>query len=388
MVRGMKQKIETPRILILSQRNLTQIQPFRCAHFEFEDVISQIDAVDILTPRFDPSTQRQAIAKKIAYHTPFRLNPGMPHEEIEREYDLFLAICGDPTDLLRVHALKGWRKKCKKAICLIDEVWVKQMNSYRGFLSLLKEFDTVILYYSQSIDPLNKMIGQKCVFMPPGVDAVRFCPYPNPYERVIDVYSVGRRSASTHHTLLRMAAEEGAFYLHDSTSASQVLNPIEHRNLFANIVKRSRYFIVNPGLIDRPDVRGDQIEFGNRYFEGAAAGTVMLGERPRNGQFEKYFDWPDAMIDVPYNSPNIDDVIAVLNRDPERQEKARRKNVEQTLLRHDWAYRWETMLAMAGLEALPQLSERKVFLQKLAKLALPIHTNSQVEADADVPCIQ
>src|SRR5207245_9603073 len=105
----------------------------------------------------------------------------------------------------------------------------------------------------------------------------------NPPKRVVDVDSIGRRSEITHRRLLRMVAKNGIFYLHDSISGDQAIDSKEHRALVARVAKRSRYFIVNPGLIDRPEIRGNQIEIGNRYFEGAASGTIMVGERPNNG---------------------------------------------------------------------------------------------------------
>jgi len=357
---------ENPRTLIFSQRNLSKRLPFRCAHFEFEDVISQIDSVDMLAPRMDPTRWGHTIAKQIAYHSPIVLNPGIEWTPIKKQYDLFLAICGDPTDLLRVSTFSNWRPYCKKAVCLIDELWVTQMAPYGNFFRMLEQFDTVILYYSQSVAPLNERIGKKCIFLPPGVDTVRFSPWPNPPERVVDVYSIGRRSAVTHRTLLKIAAEKGLFYLYDSTSADQVIDPTEHRNLFANVLKRSQYFLVNPGLIDRPDIRGDQIEIGNRYFEAAASGTIMLGERPNNGQFEKLFDWPDSVIDVPYNCGDIDKIVNTLNIEPETADRMRRANVQQALLRHDWVYRWEAILNATGIEPLPQLFRRKGLLQNLA----------------------
>ena len=344
---------------------MSRILPFRCAHFEFEDVIAEIDCVDFLTPRFNPATLRHSIAKQLAYHTPATFNPGVEQIPIEKDYELFFAICGDPTDLLRIN-VASWRSKCKRAICLIDELWVRELTAYRKFLRLLDKFDLVILYYSQTVEPLSKIIGTKCVFMPPAVDAIKFCPYPTPPERVVDIYSIGRRSAVTHKAFLRMAAEEGVFYLHDSTSADQVLDPIEHRMLFANIAKRSRYFIVNPGLIDRPDVRGNQIEIGNRYFEGAAAGNILLGERPRNGEFEVLFNWPDALIDLPYNSPDAEAIVRELDDQPERCAKIRRLNVQQSLIRHDWVYRWETILNQVGATPLQGLEARKRQLQCLA----------------------
>ena len=363
------QQLPESRTLIFSQRKMSRILPFRCAHFEFEDIIAEIDSADFLSPRFDPSTRHHSLVRQLAYHTPLKLNPGVEQIPVERNYDLFFAICGDPTDLLRINSVADWRSKCRTAICLIDELWVKEMAAYRNFLQILEKFDLVILYYSQTVAPLRETIKTKCIFMPPGVDAIRFCPYPNPPERVVDIYSIGRRSASTHQAFLKMAAKEGYFYLHDSTSADRVLDPFEHRELFANIAKRSRYFIVNPGLIDRPDVRGNQIEIGNRYFEAAASGGIMLGERPRNSEFEKYFDWPDAVIDLPYDSPDAEKTVKELDEQPERQFKLRQTNVQQSLLRHDWAYRWEEILGAVAVAPLPHLASRKCRLHRLAEQA-------------------
>ena len=82
---------------------------------------------------------------------------------------------------------------------------------------------------------------------------------------------MGRRSQITHQSLLRMVQESGIFYLYDSMSATfPANNAKEHRALLANLAKRSRYFIVNPGKIDRQEERGNQIEIGGRYFDGAA----------------------------------------------------------------------------------------------------------------------
>lgn len=373
----MEAEMGQPRTIVFSQRNLTSCQPFRCAHFEFEDVISQVDRAVVVTPRINPSTRRQSIAKALAYHTPLRLNPGVSSVSLGSEFELFFAVCGNPTDLLRLHALGDWRNRCRKAICLIDEVWAIQVWNYRNYLRMLDQFDHVFLYQSQSVAQINELIGAtKCSYLPPGVDTIRFCPYPHPPERVVDIYSIGRRSEVTHRTFLGMAAQNRIFYLHDSTFTDQVLNPLEHRTLFANIAKRSRYFIVNPGSIDRPDVRGSQIEFGSRYFEGAASGSILLGHRPQTGEFERLFDWPGALIDLTYDSPNAEVIIKELDQKPEEQIRIQRMNIQQSLLRHDWAYRWEEILKAAGLDPLPRLASRKEKLQQLADVVIAPKTGS------------
>ena len=98
-----------------------------------------------------------------------------------------------------------------------------------------------------------------------------------------------------------MARESGFFYLHDTIGGSQAINSKEHRALFANLAKSSRYFIVNPGKIDEPHLTGGQMEVGNRYFEGAASGAIMVGERPDNEVFEDLFDWPEAVTRLSYD---------------------------------------------------------------------------------------
>ena len=321
------------RGLIFSHRNIFKSTLFRCPHYEFEDVISEIDAVDMIAPQADPSGFRHQFSKRVGYRLPVTLNPGIKRSHVGKQYDVFFTVCGQPQDLLFLNAALNWKDICKTSICLIDEFWVSEIPPYRHFLHLLEKFDIVLLYYSQTAEALAEHIRSKCIFLPPGVDALRFCPYPNPPTRSIDVYSIGRRSESTHRKLLRMA-ENGLFYLHDSIGGGEAINSLEHRKLFANVAKRSRYFIVNPGLIDRPDIRGDQIEVGNRYFEGAASGTIMIGERPNNSTFDRLFAWPDAVIHFPYNSTDIDRTINDLDEQPVRQQTIRRNNVTQALLRH------------------------------------------------------
>jgi hypothetical protein len=44
----------------------------------------------------------------------------------------------------------------------------------------------------------------------------------------------------------------------------------------------------------------------------------------------------------------------------------RRDNVKACLLKHDWAYRWEHILAAVGFSPLPQLAARKARLAATA----------------------
>jgi hypothetical protein len=372
----METRPNNPRTLIFSLRNIFPKDLFRCPHYEFEDIICEIDDATLWAPEVAPYSMRSTLAMRLAYHAPVILSPSITSIPIKADYDVFFVICGglaSPYDLLMVNAAINAKDTCKKSVCLLDEVWVKQMPKHRHFLRVLAKFDVVMLYYSQTVRPLGEQIGRECAFLPPGVDAILFCPYPNPPERVVGVNSIGRRSQITHQRLLGMAQESGLFYLHDSIGGTQAIDAKEHRALLANVNKRSRYSIVNPGLIDQPEKRGNQIEIGNRYFEGAASGAIMIGQRPENDEFERLFDWPDAVTQLPFNSDNIDRVIRDLDKDPERQDKIRRTGVARALMRHDWVYRWEAVLNAVGLQPMQGVLERKDRLKKLAEIVSQDH---------------
>jgi hypothetical protein len=356
-----------PRVLIFSLRNIFGKALFRCPHFEFEDIICEIDSAELLAPELGPSDRRSNLATRLAYHAPVLLNPGIQRTSAKGHYEILFTICGYPQDLIMFNAVSNLKENCRTSVCLLDELWINDIVQHRHFLRILAKFDVVMLYYSQTVKPLSEIIGCRCVFLPPGADTVLFCPEPDPPERVIDVYSIGRRSGITHQKLLDMARESRLFYLHDSIGGSQAINSKEHRALFANVAKRSRYFIVNPGKIDEPTRRGRQMEIGNRYFEGAACGAIMIGERPDNEVFEELFDWPHAVTRMPYDSRDIDVVIKELDGDPQRQDEIRRTGVLQALMRHDWVYRWEAILNAVGLDPMQRLLERKDHLRSLAE---------------------
>jgi Glycosyl transferases group 1 len=366
---GFPSRAQRSRILLFSQRNIFPNVLYRCPQYEFEDIVCQIDAADLLAPqptRWFRSGYR--LAKRLAWHSPLALNPGIPRRAvtIRADYDLFMAVCGSPVDLLTVNTIGDWHDFARTSVCLLDEFWLRDLPSCRYLLRILARFDVVLVYYSQSAPAIGEGIGRPCLFLPPGVDALLFCPYPDEPARVVDVYSIGRRSEPAHQTLLRLAQDTGLFYVYDSVVGNQARRVHEHRALFANTAKRSRYFTVNPGLIDLPDRRGAQCELGYRYFEGAAAGAIMIGAHPETDAFGTLFDWPDAVLPLRCDSDRIDLVIAELDRQPDRQIRIRRNNVAHALLRHDWVYRWETVLKVAGLDPLPPLLARKQRLHRLA----------------------
>lgn len=376
MISNRNYEPQAPRVLMLSERNLYERTAWRSSFFEFERVLQEIESVDVVAPHRRPwyrNGKRLALRLGEKFRTP--VNPGVEPVHLDKEYDIFFTVCEKASELLHINAVRGWKDRCRTSICLLTEFYVRDIPVFKSSLEVLGQFDHVLFMFNTN-EPFRKFVRGTGRYIPAGIDALRFCPYPNPPARCIDVLSIGRRSEKTHQALLRLSREDGLFYVHDTIDSLQVYDIEQHRQMVAEMAKRSRYFIVNPGKIDRPEETGGQSEFGYRYFEAAAPGTIMIGEVPRNKEFRKMFYWDDAVIHVPFDSDGIGNVIKALDKEPERQANIRRKNITECLLHHDWAYRWESILAMVGLEPLPALAGRTERLKERCAM---------VEASAGLP---
>jgi hypothetical protein len=352
---------------VYSQRHLQQLLS-AAGDYEFEDLICDFDDTDVLiaVPYYEFIVKKRI--SQLACRTSIScINPGVKKQKINRDYDLFFAKFLLKRDLLSLNALKKWKERSRVTICWLAEAWEDDVKKWKGYAKILSQFDYVILNCSASVQPVQDLIKKPCLYVPPGIDAIKFCPYPNPPTRSIDVYSIGRKSPIIHKALLKMAEQNKIFYIYDTTIRKETDSHEEHRSLISNIAKRSRYFLVNPAKIDRRFETGGQNEIGFRFFEGAASGTVMIGEHPQIKAFEEHFGWPDSVIRVPFDTPNIAEILAELDSQPERIAEARKRNVVQSLLRHDWAYRWKEILKMAGLEPHAALKNRLDYLKKLAE---------------------
>jgi hypothetical protein len=235
----------------------------------------------------------------------------------------------------------------------------------------LDSFDHVVVGFAGSVDAVSEMIGRRCHFVPPAVDAVRFSPFPDPPSRVVDIYSIGRRNENIHQELLNAAAKHRLFYLHDTLEAgmSNMKDHRQHRDLFAAIAKRSCTFMVAAAKVDRLDETKGQIEVPNRYYEGAAAGAVLVGQRPACEYFPRMFDWPDAVIEAQPDGSDAADVILDLLSQPDRSRAISRRNAAEALRRHDWVYRWQEIFQIAGIAPTPHMQARQQYLHDLAALA-------------------
>ncbi|MBW4442989.1 MAG: glycosyltransferase [Plectolyngbya sp. WJT66-NPBG17] len=360
------------RVCLLSARK-TRDRVTDAAIYEIEDLIREFDHADLLTYERSPDLSRQVYTTAYQITRSRRLSnwitPGFNAvQELEHHYDLFFVVFRNIFELQALKSLKNWRSRCKKAICYIMESWNNDewLQNRLYLLEPLKQFDVIYLVTNNSTNEIANYTQRPSVYLPFGVDTLRFCPFPSFPERGIDLASLGRRSSITHTALLNLSQSTDFFYYYDTAANLRTMKPQEHRIMYANLLKRSRYFIANYSCVDEPaKVKGNQ-EIGYRFFEGAAAGTVMIGCPPASELFRQSFDWDDAVIPMPFDAPEIGQVIADLDAQPERLDRIRLNNVVGSLQKHDWVYRWEKILATAGLSPTAEMQQREAYLHQLS----------------------
>jgi len=365
------------RVLLLSQRGFN-FQHWMPWVYEFEDVIRAVDAVHLLTPPTLVQTplarEWQRVKNGILLRLGRLTDPGIPEIELEASYDLFFCILNWPAEAAMLSRLRNLHRRCYRKVAVIVEAWSEQIAANRAELQLLSElgFDVVYLTHRSGLSELSAVSGCPSSLFLFGVDALRFAPFPRPPARVVDCYSMGRRSEVTHQALLELVSRGDFFYLYDTIDKRgdffqfQVSDWLQHRNLTANIIKRSRYFIAYAARYRSDRRLAPDESVSPRFYEGCAGGAILLGIAPRCREFTESFDWPDALVEIPYECRDIGSRIEDLDRQKERLASARRANVTGCLRRHDWAFRWKEILDRVGLVPLEGWTARVEELRQVA----------------------
>jgi hypothetical protein len=346
------------KVLILSTR-LLERRVFNSFIYEFEDVVAQMENAIICPVRSKQAGKAFRLGTRllnsaISGTCLHQHRMGLFEEEsLDYEVDLLVVpvLSAYQCDILK--SLPRWRERCKHAIAVLFEFWpplLSHVPTLAG-LGFLKGFDHVSVANATCVPMIEDCTGEPASYLTYAVDAFRFCPESLSSSRPVDVYYLGRRSPVTHSALVDLSRDPSFFYYYSTVTDGEIGDHVSHQELKAVLLKKTKFFVAYPHNWDKSVVvkTGGINELSLRLFEGAAAGTVMLGGKTDCPAFEEYFGWEDAIIDIPYEASNIQALLNELQKQPDRLASIRRHNVCQTLLKNDWAYRWMQILQSLNL---------------------------------------
>ena len=348
-----------------------------CPVYEFEDVTAQLTGADRVEVDDYGAVERARRLYRVgrlatgSRRLAAAVAPRLGARKLVRDYELFFPVFNDPFELFALRTVPEWRSRCRVAACFVCELWSGELPEY--LLELLADFDHVFVGVQHPVADVARIVGKPCSYLPLGVDVLRFAPYPSSPPRSIDVCSIGRRSPVTHAALMRLARGRHIFYYHDTVLASgrgrrqttfRVADVEEHRVLLASVLQRSRYYIANRARANEPE-RDSRDEISSRFYEGIAAGAVLIGDPPRSAEFRRQFDWPDATVHLPFDAPDAGALLARLDADPARVDGIRRENIRQAASRHDWLHRLQRVFEAAGLQPTKAMRARADRLRRI-----------------------
>ncbi|WP_171124014.1 MULTISPECIES: glycosyltransferase [unclassified Ruegeria] len=361
---------KTPReVLIFSQRSLND-NVSRCSGFEFEDVIAEIENAEILAPkrakeRRLPFNPKRWLSKRsdLFRHWP----SGVQKTKLDRDYDLFFCDAQKPEELLALDAISNWRARCGLAVCVLEEVWSKELDLHLPLIKYLAQFDLICCAFAETCDDLQRITGKPVIHLPGAADMVRFAPEAATSDRPIDVYYMGRRRPELHDRLLQKIKERGGFYLYDSATKPPVTAQHRvHRDLLANLVQHSKLFMVDIAKIGHEDQIEGNIAWGPRHVEGIAGGAAQVGYAPETEDYERYFDWPESVVRLSEDpDAAIDQIVALLD-DPAELDRMRRINLAAATQKHDWLHRWAQILDHLQIPQTDGMAKRRQHLANIA----------------------
>jgi hypothetical protein len=366
-------------------------RPWNGVCYEFLDVIAEVENSVPVAPgsrfRLDDHPDSLHLAE-LTLHLALRTYSGvrkavlgqhapkMQATVLDEHYDLTFYMCQFIREIHEVGQIRGWRERSGFAAIFILESWSSTFETYRKDLRLLDKFDHVFVLNGSCIDNLRRYTSTPITQLSTGINCLQSTPVPDFPERTIDITSLGRRIPDVHTKILELAEREKLFYYHDVWKGIWAENWRAVRSFNASIIKRSRFYLVWDPKTANPtwgDLLNGENALSTRYFEGSAGGAILLGTVPECPEFDAQFDWPDAVIEL---TDDPGEIIQELKSDPQRMDGISRRNMANSLRKHDWIYRWQQVLEIAGHTATRSHEER---IRALGRMAFQVESQKHMK---------
>ncbi len=260
-----------------------------------------------------------------------------------------------PWDVPLLERLRVLRRRAKTISLWLPEVWPTQLSDprirYEGYAMI----DHLFLGVPETLEPFRTIAPTTEVhYVPPATDVVAFGGGAIDGRRSLAVLGIGRRHPEQHNQILDWAAKNNELYLYDTVSG-KAHDWKAHRRALADWYRHANIAICNYGKHDQPNLIGGLRVLPGRFFEGMAAGAVMIGMPPSVEEQRRLLG-----VDI-VESTETTDLVTLLDkyRDPAAARPIRIRNMALACRGHDWSHRWRVILNHIGLP-IPDALDRRI----------------------------
>jgi|GEM_PF-297670 len=254
---------------------------------------------------------------------------------------LFLTAMGLHS-LAMLNAVQDWRKSFDLVVAFVLDAFEPCPPEVASRL------DHLFIIIPELVGELQKSLGIPVTFMPLACDVLGKATVGN--VRGIDVLAYGRQSPVYAGQLERhfLREDSSRLYLAGFTYP-HVTDWRQQRKGFWNVLSRTRI-----SLAFAPDPTQSRFRdlpvINARWYEGLAAGCVMVGKPPATPVFSELFDWPDAVIELPKTPADAPAFVEGLLDQHKRLARAHLRNHLMMLRRHDARLIFQEMCQVLGVD--------------------------------------
>jgi Glycosyl transferases group 1 len=267
----------------------------------------------------------------------------------EGRYDLCLFPVFGPGEIASLRYVRRLRKACKRLVIYVFDAWTSQVALLRRYRRLWDSCDHVFVSFPRAVEQYRQILRCPVTYLPQAIEPSRF--HANRVERPIHILSIGRRLESVHRTLLAVSVRRDLWYYFSEFRAPHAINLEESQLLLGRICQSARIQVCWPvEITHRVDARvgyspRDGSPITARWFEAAASGSVVIGARPIDPEFDELFPYQRFVREInPDSHVEVEEaVVECLHTDPVDM-KERQALAEHVRCKHSWESRCRTIL--------------------------------------------
>jgi glycosyl transferase family 1 len=317
---------------------------------DLEDEIVRLTGAQIaLVPRINVPA---FVRSRIGFGQRFaRLRGLMPRASWPLRGDVLWVVLMGPENS-DLDLLRGWSDGFGTKILYLFDTFETQLPALRKLLSLTR-WDVAVTSFNEAVPTLERETGIRWHCVPQGVLSSRFQPLVG--TRPIPFSAYGRREPRVHKAALAWARRTRLHY--DFTVSRSVDLSLDSRDTYEHYawhLRNSVFSFCWPVELTNPSLAGSLYPITCRWFEGASAGTVIVGRAPNNPAMLDYFG-PDLVVPL---DPDMDEAAIGRRMDELWEQRAGHLRAAERRAERRDAWTWEArvreMLRIARLPEPPK----------------------------------
>ncbi|KOP25827.1 hypothetical protein AMR41_14060 [Hapalosiphon sp. MRB220] len=250
-----------------------------------EEIVRLTDGEKFLAPRRKlPNFLNKRLTHGTRYANLRKLIPKIKHD---LEADVLWVMLMSPEDFT-LDIFKNWDKKVGVKILYLFDTFEQQISSIRRLLASTN-WDLTITSFHGAVPFLEEQTQRKWYAVAQGVNLNRFKPV-SKEERLISFSAYGRRLNNVHTSIQEYCLQTDNYYEYTTTSGLQPqLDPRENYRQYAWHLAHSIFNFCWPVELTNPNRVKTFSPITCRWFEVAASGTVIVGQPPKDPEFDQIF---------------------------------------------------------------------------------------------------